>query len=122
MVQASNIILTYFIIGAVMWGGGALALEDAGVVNFFVEDGDSGIVPDSDPGDTLENQAGVIQSVAALAVGGLVFVINLLSAIFTYLNWPFAVLLQHNAPPTVTVLLGGSFTAGFYLSMFSIVK
>lgn len=122
MVQAGDVIMAYFVIGAVMWGGGALAFDDAGVMSIFVDSDDGDIAADGGAVDDLQEQQGIIQQTAALAVGGLVFVMNLLADIISFMNWPLVVFLQNNAPPTLTVLLGGSFTAGFYLSMLSLLK
>jgi len=121
MVRASDVLLGYFVIGAVMWGGGAISFDDAGVVGAVVDD-DGGLSVDDGLGNELSEQSGIIRSLASLAVGSLVFVINLISIFFTYLNWPIWVLVTNNAPPVITVLLGGSFTAAFYLSMLSIVR
>lgn len=122
MARASNIIMAYFVIGVVMWGGGVVGFGDAGVATIFFDQDQDGISTDDEASQNLDEQTGIIQQLAALAVGGLVFVVNLVTIFIQFLNWPIFVLLQNNAPPVMTVLLGGSFSAGFYLSMFSLIR
>jgi len=125
--QLSDVILVYFVIGAVMVGGGAVDLgasggQGAGIAGFFVEEGDSGeIQPGQNATSNLDEAGGAISSIVNLAVGAIVLVWNLASSLFNFINWPILVLWQNNAPPMAVLLLGGSFTAAFYMSVVGLL-
>lgn len=114
----SDVVMVYFVIGAVMVGGGALEVGNAGIADFFVSEGDNGTLqPAQNTTEQIQNTGGAISTVVSLAVGGILLVWSFVQGLFTYLNWPIFVLLQHNAPPMAVLLLGGSFTAAFYLAI-----
>lgn len=120
--QLSDVVIVYFVIGAVMVGGGALALGDAGVVNFIIAEDDQGNI---EPADNAANQisqtGGAITTVVSLAVGAIVLVWELALGLFNFLNWPITMLYQNNAPPMAIILLGGSFTLAFYMAVIGLV-
>lgn len=120
--QLSDVVLVYFVIGGVMVGAGALDLGQAGLVNFILQEDDSG---DLETTNNATNQigqtGGAISTVVSLAVGGALLVWNFLQSLFAYLNWPIIVLIQQNAPPMAILLLGGSFTLSFYMAIAGIL-
>jgi len=125
--QLSDVVLVYFVIGAVMVGGGAVDLggtggQGAGIVGFFVEEDASGdLQPSNETTSQIDNTGGAISTVVNLAVGAALLVWNLASGLFNFINWPILVLLQHNAPPMAVLLIGGSFTAAFYMAVIGLL-
>jgi len=122
MARFSTIVLAYFVIGAVMIGGGAVAFDDAGVAQFFVDDGPNGIAPNSDTVQNLDGIGGALQSIVDQFAGPIVLIWNLVVGLLTYLNWPVVVLATNGAPPMATLLLGGSLTVAFYGSVIRLVR
>lgn len=114
----ANIIMTYLIIGLVMFGGGAISWDDSGASEFFLTGGENQSQPQLNPdiSQEMENSGGVINNLVTAFSGTLLIVWNLIVGLITYLNWPVAVLASNNAPPIATALLGGSLSASFYLS------
>lgn len=122
MVRFSNIILTYLVIGGVMFGGGAIGWTDIGAAQFFV-DGEPGNLDGSEESKEQVGSVGSsISNLADLAVGPIVFVFNLAVNLVVYLNWPLTVLIDNNAPPSAVLLIGVPLTAAFYLSIIRLVK
>lgn len=120
--QLSDVVLVYFVIGAVMVGGGAIDIGQAGIVNFFVEEtGDGEIEATGQATDQIDETGGAISTVVSLAVGAIVLVWQLAIGLFTFIHWPIVALTQNNAPPMVVLLLGGSFTAAFYMAVIGTV-
>jgi len=117
----TRIVLLYFVLGAVMFGGGAISFQEAGVAGFFVEDRADGFGP-SDADDELSGLDGAITQLVGEFLGAIQLVYNLVVGLLGYLNWPIVVLLSHNAPPQAVLLLGGSFTAAFYLGVIRLVQ
>jgi hypothetical protein len=117
MRQFTKVVLAYFTIGAVMWGGGALKFGESGLAQFFVSN-DAGHVSGSEVlGANLGNLGSGINSVINFAIGGVMLFWNLIVGFVGYLHWPIIVLSSHNAPPRVTVLVGGAFVLVFYMGL-----
>jgi len=122
MVRFSSIVLAYFVIGSVMIGGGAIDLDDAGVAQFFVDETDGEYGPAQGRQSDLQGLAGALQSVVDAVVGPIVLIYNLILGLIAYLNWPLTVLASVGAPPMAILLIGGSFTAAFYLSIVRLIR
>lgn len=117
----SEVIMVYFVIGVVMFGGGALDFGQAGVASNIVqmEDGSWSVNP-----QLFAELAGADNSVSqviTVAVGGISLVFNLIKMMFGFLNWPILALQGAGAPPLAVLLLGGGFTAAFYLSVGQVI-
>lgn len=120
MRQFQKIVLAYFVIGVVMWGGGAINWEQAGVAQFFF-DVNGGVTPSGELEANLSGVGTAIQSVINMAIGGLQIFWNLIVGVVSFMHWPVVVLAGGNAPPRITVLVGGGMVAVFYLSLASSV-
>lgn len=124
--RISNVIIAYFVIGAVMFGGGAIDFEEAGVANFFLEQESPDEVRPTTGNESatgeLDSVGGAITELAELLAGPIIFVWNLFVGLIAYLNWPVFVLISHNAPMGVVVLLGGTPTAMFYMGVIRLVR
>lgn len=122
--RLSDIILAYFIIGAVMYGGGAINYEDAGLSQYFVDqDGNNFEVAEGN-----EEAAGVLQKfgqsvtdLIGVALGGIQLVFNLFTHLLGFMNWPIVVLLSNNAPPIAVLLIGGSLEVAFYGGVIRVI-
>lgn len=120
--ELSEVVMIYFVIGAVMVGGGAIQLTDAGMASFFIqEDANGDLEPTNTTTNELEETDDAISTVVSLTVGGIVLVWDLALGLFNFLNWPVVTLQQANAPPMAVLLLGGGFTSAFYMAIIGLV-
>lgn len=120
--QLSDVVIIYFVVGVVMVGGGAMDLDEAGIATFFIEEGSSGEVqPTGQAASEVDETGGSITTVVSLAVGAVVLVWQLALSLFNFLHWPILTLSQHDAPPIAIMLIGGGFTAAFYLAIIGIL-
>lgn len=122
--RLTNIVMTYLLIGVVMLGGGAIAYDDVGVVQTFVDydQSDESFSANENATSNVEDTGGVINGVISLFGGPLKVVWELFDIVIAYLNWPIFVFASNNAPPMLTLILGVPLTAGFYLSLIRLVK
>jgi hypothetical protein len=117
-----NIIVAYFVIGAVMWGGGAILWEDSGIGQFFIESPSEGELNENTQ-DDLESMSGPIQQAASQLQGsGLLAIWNILVKLIGSLFWPIIALQGVNAPPRVWVLFGGAPTVAFFGAVIALVR
>lgn len=118
------IVMTYFVIGAVMWAGGGLAFGQAGVVGVIFDDvgGSDGVTINSSTSDQIQRTGGPIQeAVASVGGSGLLAVYQLAAGFFGFLFWPITALIVSNAPPRAVVVLGGIMTLGFILGFIRLI-
>lgn len=119
--RLSSILMTYMIVGAVMWGGGVIAYNDTGVATYLIDNPQTNQLNENVTED-IENSGGPIKQAAnSIGGGGLLAVWNLLSALLGFFFWPITVLMALNAPPQATVLIGGSLSLGFLLGIIRII-
>lgn len=117
----TNILLAYFMIGAIMWAGGAIAWDDAGVGGLFIDTAEDPDVNES-TSTQIREAGGPIQEAAGSTAVGLIAIWNLLVKLLGFLFWPITVLLSVNAPPRVVVVLGGSFCVAFYGALIRVIR
>ncbi|MCG1002859.1 MULTISPECIES: hypothetical protein [Halobacterium] len=117
----SNIIMAYFVIGAVMFGGGAIQWNESGAAQFFVSNNSGDVSGADQAASNLGGIGGAIQSVIDMFAGPLIIVWNLIVGLLSFMHWPIIVLESNNAPPSVTILLGGAFVVAFYMSLIGLV-
>lgn len=118
----SDVILAYVVIGGVMFGGGAIAWDDAGVAGWFVEDTSTGFEPSDNTTGKAQDVEGSIKNIVGQFAGPLVIVWNFVVAFVSFINWPIVVLASNNAPPVIILILGVPLTAAFYLSLVRLVR
>ena len=118
----STVVLAYFVIGAVMLGGGAIDYQDAGVAQFFVEHDSGSFAPSDQTQSELEKAGGAIGQLVGEFIGAVQLVYNLVVGLLGFLNWPLIVLAGANAPPMAVLLIGGTFSAAFYLSVIRLFQ
>lgn len=122
MIRASRLILLYFVIGSVMFGGGAVTWDNSGPTQYFVTLDSHGVSPADQPTDQAEGISGMITNLLGSFTGMALIVWNLFTGLVAWMNWPLFVFMDSGAPTEVTVLLGGSLTAMFYMSVVRLVK
>lgn len=123
MVRFNEILAAYFVIGALMWGGGAIAWSETGVGQLFIEDVAGDVDVNENTTSQLENANGPIQeAVGALGASPLLAVWNIIVGLIGYLTWPVTVLQSVNAPPRITVLAGGTMLVLFFGAVIRLIR
>lgn len=117
----SSIMVTYFLIGAILWGAGFVSYGDAGPVEVFVNDPIAGVVEDSIVSD-LESMGGPISNVVGTLGGGLLAVWGFLTNFLDLVFWPYTTLHANGAPPRVSLVLGGGVVAAFVGAIIRTVR
>lgn len=120
--RIGNLILAYFVIGAMMWGGGVLTFEEAGVITAVVTTDDGRVDPGEAFSETIDRQDSIIGGVVSAFGGGLLIVWNLIKIVFDFIHWPIITLSENHAPPEITALLGGGMTLSFYIAVVTLVS
>lgn len=121
-VRASHVVLIYFVLGAVMFGGGAVTFDNSGVTQFFITQDSQGVSPADEPEQQLSGVSGVITNLVGAFGGPAILVWNLFVGLLTWMHWPLVVLIENAAPPRVSVLLGGTPVVAFYMAVIRLVK
>lgn len=123
MARASSVVLTYLVVGIVMFGGGIVEFTDAGLINYFANPGSGGtFITSGEALGQLETAGGSLSSVVSLAVGMVLVVWRLVVDLLSFFHWPVLVLNQVNAPPTAVLLLGFTPVAAFYLAVLRVLR
>lgn len=87
--QWNEVVLAYFVIDAVTFGGGAVAWGDAGVGQFFIDQPGNQPTVNTTTTEQFENSSGAVETtLRAVGAGALVAVWNLMVGIIAYLFWP----------------------------------
>jgi len=120
----SAVIVTYFVIGATMFGAGVLTLDDTGMVTEIVPGVDSNgdVNTNNELINTLESMGGPITNVIGTVGGGILAAWNVLSTLVGLIFWPITTLRAESAPTEVVVLLGGTPSVAFLASVIRIVR
>ena len=120
----SHIIMAYFLIGAIMWAGGAIPWSNAGLGEIVVDDptnGTEGI--NNETAEDLESTGGPIQeAISSVGGGALLAVWKLIRGLVSFMFWPMSVLISNGAPPQVWVVLGGVPTVAFYGAFIRLIR
>jgi hypothetical protein len=122
MVRFCNVVLTYLVIGAVMFGGGAIGWDSIGPAQFFVDEDTGEISPSNQSEDRLNGTRGALKSLVDSVAGPVLIIWSIISGLIGFLNWPITVLWTNNAPPVIILVLGMPMTAAFYLSLIRVLK
>lgn len=123
MVRFSSILIAYFVVGAVMWGGGVISWDNAGIGSYIIDDPTAEEDQlSNDAVNDLKNLGGPIGNIVGTLGGGLVAVWSIMSKFIGFLFWPITVLLATGAPPRVVVLGGGTLSIAFIASFLRTVR
>lgn len=123
MVRLGEVVLTYFVIGAVLWGSGIIDGSNLGVANIFFDVAGDGSIQQAQQAETLLDQMGnSIQDVAGGIVGPILAIWSVIRQLISVLFWPVVALASNNAPPSVVMLLGGTPTVAFFMGVIRAVR
>lgn len=122
MARLGSVVITYFVIGAVMWGSGFLEAGSLGVADIFFDFGPNGVQASSEPQGLLDAMGNSIVDVAGGLVGPVLAVWNVLTQLIAVLFWPVSALRNSGAPTEVVVLLGGTPTVAFFMGVIRTVR
>lgn len=121
--RLSRVVMAYFLMGAVMWGGGVIAWDDAGVGQILIQSADSDAAVNQQTSEDLSQLGGPIQTaLSTVQSAGLVAIWNVLVKLVGFLNWPVVVMLSVDAPPRITVIGGGTPTMAFWVAFIRLVR
>lgn len=121
VVRFRNVVMAYFIIGAVMYGGGVISYQDAGMTNLIVEDeqGDlnEGLI------DQLDSLPDVLkETLDSVGASALLAVIDIVLNIMEFVFWPIVVLQAVGAPFVVVLLFGGSLVVALFVGFLGFLR
>jgi hypothetical protein len=119
-----NIVMVYFVMGAVMFGAGLIGWSDAGFATVLLDNPENqSISANEETGDSLNSLDGPVgEAAGSSGEGGLLSVLNLVTSIADFLFWPISLFLTLNAPPSVVLLFGGAPTTAFYMGLLLLVR
>lgn len=116
-----ELVLAYFVIGAVMFGGGAIDFDEAGITKLMIsnEGGEVGIA-DSFIAQwkSITTSPTIFESIG----GAMIMIWDLLVLFLGGAFWPVLVMASNDSPTTVTVLLGGSFAMAFVVAGLRFIR
>lgn len=120
--QFTRIVVVYFVLGALMFGGGAVSWDNSGPTKYFISQDQAGVSANEQPQQNLDGVAGAITSLVGQFGAPLILVWNIVVGLISFMNWPIFVLAENSVPPRVTVLLGGTLTVMFYGSIVTLIR
>lgn len=108
-INYGNILVIYFVIGAVMLGGGAFEFQNVPVLNMVFANSNL---------DLASSVGGQFDLMYALGpvLAILMAVVQFITNMIQFIHWPVTVFWEAGTPLSLTVLLGGSLTLMFYIS------
>lgn len=120
--RLSDMLITYFTVGAVMWATGFIEWSQHGLLGFFLDlsggdvSGSPGITAD------LTDMGGPIGNVVNTLGGGLLAAWQFISNVIQFVFWPVSVLRGVSAPIEAQVILGGILAVAFVAAFFGAVR
>lgn len=120
--KLSQVLIAYFMIGALMWGGGVIDWQDAGVTSLVVEEpGNNSVQANSSTGEEVQGLDDPLRS-SDSDVGLLTALLGLVVKLAGYLFWPVTVLASVEAPSEIVVLAGGGMSVAFLGALMRFVS
>lgn len=122
--RLSSVLMVYFLMGAVMYGGGMVGFGKAGVTELVISDVTGGQVhTNQNTSSRAEHLGGPIeQAVNTIAGGGLLAAWKFLSGVINFMFWPISALVYVDAPSRVVVLVGGAFSFAFLIGLVTVFR
>ena len=118
----THVIMAYFMIGVVLWGGGVLSWGGVGVAGVLIDNPDEEDLGEDSIEDIESTWGPVAQLADTVTGGGLVAAVEFISGLVSFLFWPITVLIGVGAPTEVWVFLGGGLPFAFYASIIRILR
>lgn len=121
MVNWSNVVVLYFILGATMYGGGVVGADDAGLVDTFVDDPDTGGVNSELADDVSKADEPIRETLSTIGGGEVVALWGALTALLDVLFWPVVTATAVGAPASI-IVLSGTLTASFFVGFLVFIR
>lgn len=123
MARFSGVIITYFVLGVMMYGAGLVDPGSLGVLDVFFDVSEDGAVTTKEePEGLLGKMGGTLQQVAGGLFGPILAIWEVVSGLIGLLFWPVSVLMRLGAPPEIILLFGGVPSVAFFVSVIRLVK
>ena len=117
-----KVVMAYFLIGSVLWAGGAVPWTDAGVGGLFVDASGTDVATNESVAEDVGNSEGVISEFVRATVGPAVAALRIIGGVLNYLFWPVTTLSAAGAPTELVVLLGGTPTVALFMAVARFVR
>lgn len=115
--------MAYFLMGAVLWAGGAIPWQDSGLGNVIVDVDDGDVQTQANTSQELKQLGGPIQEASTtVSGGGLIAAWNVIVKFVGYLFWPVVVLGGIGAPLRIQVVFGGVLVIAFIVGLLRMVR
>lgn len=124
MARLTDMMMTYFVTGALMWAAGYLEWteSDVGLADFLLTVGSGNVTGDESVRTNLTDMGGPIGNIVNTLGGGLLAVWNVIENLVDFVFWPITTLQATGAPPEVVVLMGGPPTLAFFGGFILLVR
>lgn len=124
--RLGSMVMTYFLIGALVLAGGVVPPAETGLVQQFIDTGDHSVNEDqvsAEGGGFLSNLVTPVENALnTVAGGGLIAVLNKIDAFLGYIAWPYTLLNYWNAPWQLTYLIAGPLSVGFTIGGLRVLR
>lgn len=120
----ANIVVAYFVVGALMWGAGVISWQQAGIGGMFIDQNPNTdrIEVNGTTSQDLKDAGGPIRQAANTVTGGLLAIWNLMVRLIGFLTWPITVAQSVAMPPRLVVMLGGTPTVAFFATLLRVIR
>lgn len=122
MVRFGQVVVMYFVIGAVLWGGGIVGWDNAGVGTVFISDPATGAVNESVASQVTNADTPLRNALNAIGGGAILALWDVIQELLALLFWPVQTLDAVGAPPRITVLVGGTNVVAFFAGLLLFIK
>jgi len=132
MAKFGQIVVIYFLMGVIVWGGGVVDFTETGLVGSFVEinetSGEVGVndtsivAPGEDNSGILESLLGPVkEALNTIAGGGIISAFQALDRFLGFFAWPVTTTKAINAPREA-VALSGVLVVSFVFGAIRIIR
>lgn len=122
MARFTDVIVTYFVAGVVMWGSGFIEFESHELVAHFLTLSDGGVSGDGGVETQLTDMQGPIGNTINTLGGGLLAIGTFVFDLVTFAFWPVEVLNTVGAPPVIVALVGGTLSVVFFGGFIRMIR
>lgn len=120
--RLSDMIITYFTVGAVMWATGFIGWSPYGFLGFFIDASGESASGSGGIQSQLSGMGGPIGNIVNTLGGGLLAAWQFISNLIRFIFWPVDVLRAVSTPIEIQVLVGGVLAVAFVAAFFTAVR
>lgn len=117
----TNVMLAYFVTGAVMWASGAIGWGEVGLAEWLIADPATGETTEAVV-NQLEQLGGPIEQFAGALGGPLLVIWGFVQGILSWVLWPISVMIAVEAPVRLTIVFGGAMVMGFIGGLLRLLR